>query len=86
MMSDDAIHEQFIACNAAIKTLIESMIGTETVKPHQLGQLLRGQAQTCDNQGRLLASALLTGFADFAEDPDRIAGRRLLKEPPHGSA
>jgi hypothetical protein len=33
-----------------------------------------------------VASLLLAEFADFSEDQARVAGRRLLNEPPHGSA
>jgi hypothetical protein len=84
--SHSNIDERFMACNAAIKTLIEALLGTEPAKPHQIARLLRGQAQDCQGFGMDLAKDLLNGFADFAEDPDRIAGRRLLNEPPHGHA
>jgi hypothetical protein len=83
----DIIEERFIACNAAIKTILEVLIGTGTVAPHAVGRLLRGrQSRECLDRGEAIAGALLLGFAEFAEDPTRIAGRRLLNEPPHGTA
>jgi hypothetical protein len=83
MMSDEAINQRFTACNCAVKTILEALIGKEVVSPQQVARLLRDQAQECSNEGQVLASTLLIGFADFAEDPTRIAGRRLLNEPPH---
>jgi hypothetical protein len=82
----DIIDERFTACNAVIKTILEVLIGTGTVAPHAVGRLLRGQSRECLDRGEALAGALLLGFAEFAEDPTRIAGRRLLNEPPHGTA
>ena len=75
-----------MACNAAIKSILEVLSGKEIVKPHQIGGLLSDQAEECSKKGDELAAALLSGFAAFAEDPSRIAGRRLLNEPPHGNA
>lgn len=86
MMTENAINQQFIACNAAIKSILEVLIGKEIVPPHQIAGLLRDQAAECSQKGGELSAALLSGFADFAEDPSRIAGRRLLNEPPHGNA
>lgn len=86
MMTERAVEERFVACNAAIKTLIEVLIGEEVAKPAAIARLLRGQAAEMEENGWNISSILLNGFAEFAEDPNRIAGRRLLNEPPQGSA
>ena len=86
MMTPEFIDQRFYACNAAIKTLIECLVATNTVRPHAVARLLRGQAQKADEDGFDVASALLSELAAFSENPARIAGRRLLNEPPHGNA
>jgi hypothetical protein len=85
-MTDDTIMEQFIAYNAAIKTILEVLIGTEIAKAEQISSLLRHQAQRCFDQDLSKAFALLISFAAFAEDPDRIAARRLPNELHHDNA
>jgi hypothetical protein len=72
-MTNDAIMEQFIACNAAIKAILEVLVATEIARPEQISSLLRSQAQRCSDHDLARACALLIGFAAFAEDPDRIA-------------
>jgi len=86
MMTPEFIDQRFYACNAAIKTLIECLVATKTVTPPSIARLLRCQAQKADADGFDVASLLLAEFADFSEDQARVAGRRLLNEPPHGSA
>jgi hypothetical protein len=85
-MTNDAIMEQFFAYNAAIKSILEVLIGTEIAKPEQVSRLLRSQAQRCSDHDLARAYALLIGFAAFAEDPDRIAAPRLLNDSPHDRA
>lgn len=85
-MSDDEITQRFMATNGAIKTLLEVLIGQEIITPRGAAHLLRDQAQLCEEQGYQLTATLLSGFANYAEDPARIAGRHLLNEPPHGNA
>jgi hypothetical protein len=82
-MTDDAIMEQFMAYNAAIKTILEVLIGTEIARPEQISSLLRTQAQRCFDHDLSQAFDLLIGFAAFAENSDRIAARRLPH--PHGA-
>jgi hypothetical protein len=68
-MTNDAIMEQFIACNAAIKAILAVLIGSQIAKPEQISSLLRSQAQRCFDHDLARACALLMGFAAFAEDP-----------------
>ena len=51
----DIIEERFIASNAAIKTILEVLIGTGTVAPHAVGRLFRGQSRECLDRGEALA-------------------------------
>jgi hypothetical protein len=76
-MIDEAIREQFIAYHSALKTILEVLIGTEIAKPEHISGLLRTQAQRCFDHDLSQAFDLLIGFAVFAEDPDRVAARRL---------
>jgi hypothetical protein len=84
MHSDQAIHERFMACHAAIKMLIEVIIGTETARPDQIAQMLRVQAKNCADLGLMLAADEISSFAESAEDPARSGARLLLKTPPQG--
>lgn len=86
MASQEAVSEQLEAHTAALLAVIEALIGSGAVEPSSMAGLLRKQANVCQASGSPLAFAVLTAFADFADDPDRINGRRLLNDPTQGSA
>lgn len=85
MSQQDELDPQFVACFAALKSIIEILIGTETATPKQVAHLFRGQANNCQPDQALVA-VILRSLAAFAEDPERANARRLLNEPPHGTA
>jgi hypothetical protein len=78
--------ERSIAAFAAIKTILEVLVGKEIVPAVDLAALLRDQSQQCSNDQQIHAAGILANLASFAADPTRASGRRLLNEPPLGSA
>lgn len=78
--------ERFVATSAAIKTLLEIVIGKELAAPDEIAHLLRGQAQECTEHNLLVSKTILEHWAAFAEDPNRASLRHLLNEPPLGNA
>lgn len=78
--------ERSIATFAAIKTILEILIGKGVVPPNDVAAILRQQSADCQNEGRAQAAGILANLAAFAGDPERALGRRLLNEPPHGTA
>lgn len=69
-----------------MKTVIEVLLRAQLVTPEGLGATFRQQAEDFDEGQFATAAEVLRSLAEFAEDPSRSAARRLLDEPPRGSA
>lgn len=78
--------EMYMAQNAAMKAIIEVVLRAKLVTPHQLGETLKEQSKAFERGGHHDAALVLETLSEFAQDEGRSAVRRLLDEPPHGSA
>ena len=85
-MADAQPDERSIATFAAVKTILEFLIGKEIVSAVDVAGLLQDQAKACSDAKRYQAAGILSHLAKFAADPQRARGRHLLNEPPLGSA
>lgn len=82
--NDMLAEQQYVAQNAAMKTIIEVLLRGQLVSPEVLGGTLRKQAEAFDIGELAVAAEVLRTLAEFAEDPTRSAVRRLLMNRPTG--
>jgi hypothetical protein len=91
-MPDDEsdLRDSEIALMDALKSVIEILIAKDIAKPEAIDKLLAGQ-QNGYVEKRMPSAVVVMGFLrSFVSDPERAAFRseirKLLKEPPKGSA